>query len=241
MPQYLSKPRGTVLLSALALAVPLSFGSMAAQAAIANQVLPMPAVDVSDQASAPQTVTFAGGCFWGVQAVFQHVDGVATAVSGYAGGSSADADYEKVSAGTTGHAEAVQVIYDPDTISFGKLLQIFFSVALDPTQKNQQGVDVGPHYRSVLFVNDPEHERVARAYLSQLDAAHVFDKPIATRVDTTSSFYPAENYHQDYLQLHADDPYIVANDAPLVRNLNELFPQVWRSTPIRAREVATTN
>ncbi len=212
-----------------------------AQAAVANHVLPMPSMDVSKPASGLQTATFAGGCFWGTQAVFEHVDGVTNAVSGYAGGTNEDASYKKVSTGTTGHTETVRVTFDPAKVSYGKLLQIFFSVALDPTQKDQQGNDVGPQYRSVLFTNDAEQEKVARAYLAQLDAAHAFDKPIMTQVDTTSVFYPAEDYHQDYLTLHPTDAYIVENDMPLVQGLQTVFPQVWRATPIKASSLATTN
>ena len=228
-----------VWLSATAMALPLALGVPAAEADVANKVLPMPSADISKPATGLQTATFAGGCFWGTQAVFEHVDGVTNAVSGYAGGRKADANYKKVSTGTSRHTEAVRVTFDPAKVSYGKLLQIFFSVALDPTQKDRQGNDMGPQYRSVLFTADPEQERVARAYLAQLAAAHAFDKPIATEIDTTSPFYLAEHYHQDYLTLHPTDAYIVENDLPLVQNLQRVFPQAWRATPIKASDVAT--
>ena len=224
-----------------AVLVPLILGFTGAQAAVVNKPLPMPSVDASKTAPGSETATFAGGCFWGTQAVFQHVDGVTNVVSGYAGGSKADANYKQVSTGTTGHTETVRVTFDPAKISYAKLLQIFFSVALDPTQTNRQGNDIGPQYRSVLFTADPEQEKIAKAYVAQLDASHAFDKPIATQVDTTSTFYPAEAYHQDYLMLHPTDPYIVENDLPLVQHLETVFPQVWRATPIKTSTVASTD
>ena len=235
-----SRLRIAILRSA-AVMVPLALGLTGARAAVANQPLPMPSLDVAKPAAGPQTATFAGGCFWGTQAVFQHVDGVTNVVSGYAGGNKADANYKKVSTGTTGHTETVRVTFDPAKISYAKLLQVFFSVALDPTQKDRQGNDIGPQYRSVLFTTDPEQEKVARAYVAQLDATHAFDKPIATAVDTTSTFYPAEPYHQDYLMLHPTEPYIVENDLPLVQHLETVFPQVWRPTPIKTSTAASTD
>ncbi len=227
-------------IGAAATMLPLLIGATAALAEPANKALPMPALDLP-AASGPQTATFAGGCFWGTQAVFQHVQGVTNVVSGYDGGTKPDADYKKVSTGTTGHTETVRISYDPAKISYGKLLQIFFSVALDPTQTGRQGNDVGPQYRSVVFTKDPAQEKVARAYIAELDAAHVFAKPIATEIDTKSTFYPAEGYHQDYLTLHPTEPYIVENDLPLVGNLEKVFPQVWRPTPIKTETVATTD
>jgi peptide-methionine (S)-S-oxide reductase len=240
MPQSHRNARYSALRLALALALSLGFASTAAQAESANKVLPMPAVDMPTPASDLQTATFAGGCFWGVQAIFQHVDGVDNAVSGYAGGITADANYERVSTGTTRHAEAVRVTYEPSKISYGKLLQIFFSVAIDPTQVDRQGNDIGPHYRSVLFITDPAQEKVARAYLQQLAASNAFDKPIATQIDTTSTFYPAEPNHQDYFQLHPNDPYIVENDMPRVKRLQALFPAIWRPTPITTKNVTSS-
>ncbi len=228
-------------LGAAALILPLGLAGTVAHAAVANQVLPMPSIDVAKPAAGMQTATFAGGCFWGTQAVFQHVDGVANVVSGYDGGTRDDATYKKVSTGTTGHTESVRVTFDPAKVSYGKLLQIFFSVALDPTQKNRQGNDIGPQYRSVLFTSDPEQETVARAYIAQLDATSAFDKPIATQIDTTSAFYPAEDYHQDYLTLHPTEPYIVENDLPLVQHVETVFPQVWRPTPIKTSALTSAN
>jgi peptide-methionine (S)-S-oxide reductase len=211
----------------------------AAPAAEGTQALPPPAIDMpASGQSGPQTATFAGGCFWGVQAVFQHVKGVTRAVSGYAGGHVTNPSYEQVSSGETGHAESVSVTFDPSQVSYGTLLRIFFSVALDPTQKDRQGPDWGTQYRSELFVNGPEQERVAKAYIAQLDAARVFDKPIATRVDAAGQFYPAEAYHQDYFELHPNVPYIVAYDRPKVKALQTLFPGYWRPETIKVGTLA---
>jgi peptide-methionine (S)-S-oxide reductase len=196
------------------------------------RVAPAPAQDVAAAGAGLQTTGVAGGCFWGIQGVFQHVKGVTQAVSGYAGGTVANPGYEQVSAGDTGHAESVRVTFDPAQVSYGQLLQIFFSVALDPTEVNRQGPDWGTQYRSDLFVANAEQERVARAYIAQLDAAHVYGVPIATRVDAGQTFYPAEAYHQDYLELHPDQPYIFINDLPKVRALERLFPQYWRAKPM---------
>jgi peptide-methionine (S)-S-oxide reductase len=197
-----------------------------------SRVMPIPALDPGSRTPSPQTALFSGGCFWGVQAVFQHVKGVKQAVSGYSGGTLANPSYEQVCTGMTGHAESVLVTFDPAHVSYGKLLQVFFSVALDPTQVNRQGPDSGTQYRSEIFVSGPEQDRVARAYIAQLEAAHVFDKPIATRIDAAGTFYPAEAYHQDYLLRHPDEPYIVVNDLPKVRNLQVLFPELWQSPPV---------
>jgi peptide-methionine (S)-S-oxide reductase len=197
-----------------------------------TKLLPSPAVDTPPGTTGPQTALFAGGCFWGVQGVFQRVKGVTQAVSGYAGGSATSPDYEQVSSGRTGHAESVQVTFDPAQVSYGTLLQVFFSVALDPTQVDRQGPDWGTQYRSELFVNSPEQEKVAHAYIAQLTAAHAFSKPIATRIDHAGPFYPAEAYHQDYLLRHPDSPYIAMNDIPKVQNLQQLFPTLWRTQPL---------
>lgn len=191
---------------------------------------PPPSVDPS--ASGPQTIVVAGGCFWGVQGVFQHVRGVTNAVSGYAGGAKADAQYEIVSSGRTGHAESVQISFDPTIISLGHLLQIFFSVALDPTEVNRQGPDVGSQYRSVIFASDEAQAATARAYIAQLDAAKVFAAPIATQVATGKTFYPAEGYHQNFLTEHPTYPYIVYNDLPKLANLKKLFPADYRPDPV---------
>jgi peptide-methionine (S)-S-oxide reductase len=204
----------------------------------AVHALPPPAVDASPTGGL-ETAVFSGGCFWGVQGVFEHVKGVTRAVSGYAGGHIANPDYEQVSSGTTGHAESVRVTFDPAQVSYGTLLRIFFSVALDPTQKDRQGPDWGTQYRSELFVNGPDQERVAKAYVAQLEAAHAFSRPIATRIDPAGPFYPAEAYHQDYLDLHPDAPYIAINDIPKVQALQTLFPEIWQPTPVKVGKLAS--
>ena len=191
--------------------------------------LPAPAADIPASASkGPQTAVFAGGCFWGVEAVFRHVKGVSSAVSGYAGGVAKTADYETVSSGTTGHAESVQVIYDPALVSYAQLLTDFFSVAHDPTQLNRQGPDTGTQYRTAIFTTSDEQKRVAQAYVAQLDKAKVFARPIVTEIVPLPAFYPAEAYHQNYLALHPTQPYIVFNDLPKVANLKTQFPALYR-------------
>ena len=227
---------GASILTVLALTVPL----LPVQADTAR-ALPAPAADVAPSASGLQTAVFAGGCFWGVQGVFEHVKGVTRAVSGYAGGHVANPGYEVVSSGTSGHAESVSVTFDPARVSYGKLLQIFFSVALDPTQVDRQGPDWGTQYRSELFVSDKEQERVARAYVEQLEAAHVFPHPIATRIDPAGAFYPAEPYHQDYLTRHPDAPYIATFDIPKVQALQALFPAYWQDMPVTVGTVASAD
>ncbi|MEA2902750.1 MAG: peptide-methionine (S)-S-oxide reductase [Alphaproteobacteria bacterium] len=180
-----------------------------------------------------QTAVLAGGCFWGIQAVYQHTKGVTNAVSGYAGGKKEDADYSSVSYGRTLHAEAVQVTFDPRVVSYGKILQIFFSVAHDPTQLNRQGPDHGPQYRSEIFPQTDMQRQVAKAYVAQLDAAKSFAKPIVTKLDTDkAAFYPAEDYHQDYAVKHPNQPYIVINDAPKVANLKTMFADLYREAPV---------
>jgi peptide-methionine (S)-S-oxide reductase len=193
--------------------------------------LPPPALDEASH-TGTETAVLAGGCFWGVQGVFQHVDGVESAVSGYAGGDASTAKYRVVGSGDTGHAEAVAITYDPAEITYGKLLQIYFSVAHDPTQRNRQGPDVGTQYRSTIFPQDADQARIAEAYIAQLDDAGVFRKPIATTVEPDRSFYPAEAYHQDYLTLNPTQPYIVYNDLPKIENLERLFPELWRDDPV---------
>lgn len=198
----------------------------AAQAAGTAPRLPDPAKDEAVAVGdAPRSVVLAGGCFWGVQAVFQQVKGVTSAVSGYAGGTAALARYELVSSGTTGHAEAVQITYDPAQVTLGTLLKVFFSVAHDPTTLDRQGPDRGPQYRSAVFYANPEQESIARAYMAQLDAAKVFASPIVTRLEPLSTFYPAEAYHQDYARLHPDNPYIQAHDLPKLVQLKQLYPK----------------
>jgi peptide-methionine (S)-S-oxide reductase len=196
--------------------------------------LPPAAADAALRAGAPETAVLAGGCFWGVQGVFQHVKGVKSVLSGYAGGERATADYETVSTGTTGHAESVQIVFDPAQISYGEILRVYFSVAHDPTQLNRQGPDVGTQYRSSIFFANDEQKKIAASYIAQLDAAHVFAKPIVTRVVPLRQFYPAESYHQDYLVNHPSQPYIVFNDLPKVSNLKTIMPEVYRDAPVLA-------
>ena len=199
-----------------------------AKANPALTAVPAPAVDAARAAaSGQQTAVLAGGCFWGIQAVFQHVKGVISATSGYSGGSSKTAEYETVSTGETGHAESVQVVYDPSQITYGELLRIFFSVAHDPTQSNRQGPDEGTQYRSAIFFANDEQKRIAEAYIAQLDGAKVFSRPIVTEVVPLEAFYPAEAYHQNYAALHPNQPYIVYNDAPKVAHLRQVFPDFY--------------
>ncbi len=178
--------------------------------------------------AAEQTAVFAGGCFWGVDAVFRHVRGVSDVTSGYAGGNAATAHYEMVSMGDTGHAESVRVHFDPDQVSYGQLLQVFFSVAHDPTQLNRQGPDSGTQYRSAIFYTSAEQQKAAQDYIYQLAAAHVFAKPIVTQVVALRQFYPAEAHHQNYLALHPEQPYIVYNDLPKLEHLKKQFPALYR-------------
>jgi peptide-methionine (S)-S-oxide reductase len=188
---------------------------------------PAPAVDQSNSANQPTaTAVFAGGCFWGVEAVFDRLNGVTKAVSGFAGGNASTAHYEIVSTGTTGHAESVQVTYDPSKISYGKLLEIFFSVAHDPTELNRQGPDEGTQYRSAIFYTDPDQKRVAEAYIQQLTTAKVFHSKIVTQVVPLKAFYAAEEYHQHYLDRNPNNPYIVYNDVPKVKNLQKQYPEL---------------
>ena len=192
--------------------------------------LPMPAM-AGPSSGGLQTVVLSGGCFWGVQGVFEHVRGVTSAVSGYAGGGAATARYEVVSTGLTGHAESVRVTFDPARISYGQILQVFFSVALDPTELNRQGPDSGSQYRSEVFATDAAQADIARRYIAALDASHAFAAPIATRVDPLSVFYPAEGYHQDYLVRHPDSGYIETFDMPKLDALRRLFPALYTPTP----------
>ncbi|HLN23513.1 MAG TPA: peptide-methionine (S)-S-oxide reductase MsrA [Patescibacteria group bacterium] len=195
-------------------------------------VIPAPAQDEAPGSSHMEKAVLAGGCFWGVQGVFEHVQGVQRVVSGYAGGTKDTAQYETVGSGRTGHAESVEVTFDPAQISYGGVLQIFFSVAHNPTELNRQGPDSGPQYRSAIFPATPSQQRVAQTYIAQLDAAHVFAAPIATRIEDNAQFYPAEDYHQDFLALHPTYPYIVFNDLPKVAQLKHLFPARYREQPV---------
>src|SRR3954449_2895698 len=222
---------------ALAIAAFAIAPSRAAEEAV---IIPPPAMD-AQASDGLQTAVIAGGCFWGVQGVFQHTAGVLSAVSSYSGGSKATADYNMVSTGSTGHAEAVQIKYDPNKISYGKILQIFFSVAHDPTQLNRQGPDTGTQYRSAIFTANDEQKKVADAYIAQLNAAKVYRKPIATKVGPLEAFFPAEAYHQDYLTLHPSQPYIAYNDIPKVENLKKLFADNYIEKPTLVSASKATN
>jgi peptide-methionine (S)-S-oxide reductase len=228
---------GAAVLGAFVIAAFAVAPSLAAEDAV---VIPPPAVDAKPS-DAIQTVVLSGGCFWGVQGVFQHTAGVVNATSGYAGGSKATAQYETVSTGTTGHAESVQVKYDPKKISYGKLLQIFFSVAHDPTQLNRQGPDSGTQYRSAIFTTTEEQKQVTDAYIAQLNAAKVYSGPIVTKVGPLQGFYPAEAYHQDYLTLHPNQPYIAYNDIPKVENLKKIFAENYLDKPTLVGQSKVTN
>ena len=221
--------RSSLLPSARSLlGVALLTGLMACGAGMArSQPVPLPDPKVDVPAAGQQTAVFAGGCFWGVEAVFDHVKGVRKATSGYAGGNAGTADYETVSTGRTGHAESVRVVYDPSKVSYGQLLKVYFSVAHDPTQLNRQSPDVGTQYRSEIFTTTPAQQTTAKAYIAQLTAAKAFPAPIVTRVEPLRAFYPAEAYHQHYLAQHPHDPYIVYNDAPKLVHLKQLFPALY--------------
>jgi peptide-methionine (S)-S-oxide reductase len=214
-------------IGALAITAVVVAPSLAAEDAV---IIPAPATDMKPS-DGIQTVVVAGGCFWGVQGVFQHTAGIVNAVSGYAGGSKNTADYSTVSTGTTGHAESVEIKYDPHKISYGKILQIFFSVAHDPTQLNRQGPDSGTQYRSAIFTTNDEQKKVTDAYIAQLNAAKVYKKPIVTKVGPLEGFFPAEAYHQDYLTLHPNQPYIAYNDIPKVENLKKIFAENYIEKP----------
>jgi len=193
--------------------------------------IPAPALDPADSQGGLRTAIVAGGCFWGVQAVFQHTEGIEQAVSGYAGGTVVDPSYQQVTTGRTGHAEAVAIRYDPAKISYGKILQIFFSVAHDPTQLNRQGPDVGTQYRSAIYTTSDEQKRVAEAYVAELDAVGAYSNRIVTEIAPLMKFYRAEDYHQDYATLHPTQPYIVYNDLPKIENMMAMFPDYWREEP----------
>jgi peptide-methionine (S)-S-oxide reductase len=197
-------------------------------------VIAPPSVDNPKAAGPPQTAVLAGGCFWGVQGVFEHVRGVQKVIAGYAGGDKASAEYETVSSGTTGHAESVKITFDPAEISYGQILQIAFSVVHDPTQLNRQGPDVGTQYRSAIFYGDDAQKRIAEAYIAQLDKSHAYSRPIVTRVDPLKGFYPAEDYHQDYLYHNPNAPYIAYFDIPKVENFKRTFPELYSGRPVLA-------
>ena len=219
-----------LLLGALVAVFAVGFGFFAF-ASDEGHALPPPLNDPPSAATS-EVAVLAGGCFWGVQAVFQHVQGVTNAVSGYAGGDKSTAVYQVVSSGTTGHAEAVRVTFDPRKISYGRILQIYFSVAHDPTQLNRQGPDFGTQYRSAIFPVNAAQADVAKAYIAQLDRAHIFRAPIVTTIEPDKAFYPAEAYHQDYLVRNSRQPYIVINDQPKIENLKRLLSDVYREQPV---------
>lgn len=223
MKRSIMTPLLTVLLAVLALFLWTRHAYTSAAT-----IIPDPAVD---ETLAPQkgqeTVVVAGGCFWGIQAVFQHVKGVSSATSGYSGGNVKNPDYEQVSTGSTGHAESVEIVYDPSQITLGRLLKVFFSVAHDPTELNRQGPDTGTQYRSIIFFADSGQQRIAQAYVQQLDQAKVFPHPIVTQIVPFKTFYRAESYHQNYATEHPDNPYIAMFDLPKVKNLQQQFPNLY--------------
>ena len=231
MKGILASAGSLVLVALLLAALVMRIVPAAAQEGVA---LPAPLVDLPASQASSEVMVVAGGCFWGVQGVFQHVNGVRNAVSGYAGGARNTAVYELTNSGTTGHAESVQITYDPRQVSYAQLLQIFFSVAHDPTQLNRQGPDTGSQYRSTIFAANEEQARVAKAYIAQLDQARAFNKPIVTTIEIGREFYPAEKYHQDFLVRNPTYPYIVYNDLPKIENLKRLFSRRYRAEPVLA-------
>lgn len=228
-------PRNSKLITKVTFLSLLTLGGFVSptiQAAEAPVIIAAPALDNQKTKGALQTAIFAGGCFWGVEGVFEHVRGVRNVVSGYAGGTKDDATYNLVSRGRTGHAEAVQITYDPAEVSYGELLQIFFSVAHDPTQLNRQGPDTGPQYRSAVFYGDETQKKLTEAYVAQLDQARAFKRKIVTQVVPITQFYPAETYHQNFLQRNPRHPYIVYNDLPKISNLKRIFPAAYIDEPV---------
>jgi peptide-methionine (S)-S-oxide reductase len=232
--------RSTLLVAALLTAA----GAIPGSAAEVAHVIPAPAADeraASGVQATSETAVLAGGCFWGVQGVFEHVSGVSSAVSGYAGGEKSTAHYEMVGSGGTGHAESVRITFDPRKISYGRILQVYFSVAHDPTQLNRQGPDVGTQYRSAIFPLTAEQARVAKAYIAQLNQARVYDAAIVTKIEPNREFYAAEDYHQDYMTLHPTQPYIVYNDLPKIDDLKRLFPDAYRVDPVLVAAARSSN
>ena len=228
--------RSSLLAAGATLAAPALLAAVAGcSPAQASVRAPAPVVDVTTaNAAQPQTAILAGGCFWGLQGVFEHVRGVRQVLAGYAGGKPGTANYELVSTGTTGHAESVKVVFDPRQITYGEILRIYFSVATDPTQVNRQFPDTGPQYRSEIFYLNPAQKTVAQRYIAQLNAAKIYRRPIATRIDQSNGFFRAENYHQDYLVRHPDAPYIATYDLPKVSDLRTLFPARYQAKPVTA-------
>ena len=226
----MSRTRTTRVVLLTVCAIAAACGAMASQERAV--VIPLPAVDEPAGDRSSEIAVLAGGCFWGVQGVYQHVKGVTSAVSGYTGGEQETARYDRVGTGRTGHAESVQITFDPRVVTYGKILQVFFSVVHDPTQLNRQGPDVGTEYRSAIFPLAPEQAGVAKAFIAQLDAARVFGAPIVTTIEPGRTFYRAEDYHQDYLELNPSNPYIAFNDIPKVQNLKRMFPDLYRAAPV---------
>jgi peptide-methionine (S)-S-oxide reductase len=220
----------------IALVIGIAFQQHAASAAESAVIIAPPVLDEPANGEHTATAIFAGGCFWGVQGVFQHVKGVSNAVSGYTGGDARTASYDSVENGDTGHAESVKITYDPTQVSYGKLLQIFFSVTHDPTTLNRQGGDVGSQYRSAIFPQTPVQRAVAEKYIAQLEASHAFKKALTTKVELDKKFYVAESYHQNYLTLHPNDPYIVYNDLQKVANLKRVLPDQYRADAVLVRK-----
>jgi len=229
---------GTARLVAICLALTVAVSSAHAGE---GKAIPPPTADAAVENDSAAVAVLAGGCFWGVQGVFQHTKGVKNAVSGYAGGDQSTANYKMVTRGTTGHAEAVRITYDPREISYGKLLQVFFSVAHDPTQLNRQGPDIGTQYRSAVFPVNAEQMRVAKAYIAQLDAAKSFDAPIVTNIEVGRLFYAAEDYHQDFMTVNPSHPYIIYNDLPKIEDLKVHFPTLYRSQPALVSQAKSSN
>src|SRR6266852_3418522 len=228
------RPPGTLLGVVAVGAISIALWRSPLYRAESPVVIAPPAVDIPREAGTPQTAVLAGGRFWGVQGVFEHVRGVKQVISGYAGGERSTAQYERVSSGTTGHAESVKITFDPAAISYGQILQIAFSVVHDPTQLNRQGPDVGTQYRSAIFYADETQKHIAEAYISQLDKSHVFPRAIVTRVDPLKGFFPAEDYHQDYLIHNPSAPYIAIYDMPKIENFRRAFPELYSGRPVLA-------
>jgi len=233
--------RPGLIFAALLLAAAIAFRGFPSTAENAPSIPPPVLDEPANPQATSEVAIIAGGCFWGVQGVFQHVAGVSSAVSGYAGGAADAAHYEMVSTNTTGHAESVRVTFDPRRITYGRILQIYFSVAHDPTELNRQGPDVGTQYRSAIFPTNPEQTRVAEAYIAQLNQAHVFASAIVTKIEPGRNFYPAEDYHQDFLVRNPNYPYVVVNDLPKIQYLKRLFPDLYRANPVLVAAAAPRN
>jgi peptide-methionine (S)-S-oxide reductase len=232
--------RPTTLGMAFVVAMGFTTATRGSAAEVAH-VIPAPATNEDATGTTTETAVLAGGCFWGVQGVFQHVNGVTNAVSGYAGGEKSTAHYEVVGSGRTGHAESVRITFDPRKISYGRILQIYFSVAHDPTQLNRQGPDVGTQYRSAIFPANAEQSRVAKAYIAQLNQAKNYSAAIVTKIELGKEFFPAEDYHQDYMTLHPSQPYIVYNDLPKIDDLKKIFPELYQADPVLVSSARATH